>query len=390
MPVVFEHGPDHYYVVWETRCVAERSTLEWWANNTPVGGSNSSLHVVDAQYKKINKSHHRYSAIIGPVGHATTVRYKATIQNLSTNDYTITRRNETELTQAMVIGDNQSGSSQFRQILHSIQGHYGADSVPDVILHVGDSVRSVDNLDYWYTYLFSPLEDGGGYQHTSPMVFVPGNHDHDRARTPNNNNVYTDMYHGIRATEGLGEPAVVNGSYHRFFYTTTLGSARIIVLDSECPSAEQLQFLEHELQSEAFQSAKFRIVTVHISPYIEFWDPYAWNEKGQKHWGEHVRLEYDPLFRRHNVDLVISGHQHNYQRGTVQRDLQSTDNGTITYAIVGGAGGELDLDRVNNWNMYNVTYLDHHFVSLEVENQELRWTAKNMGGDIIDKFSIAR
>ncbi|KAJ2828762.1 hypothetical protein GGI24_002311 [Coemansia furcata] len=235
------------------------------------------------------------------------------------------------------------------------------------------------------------MEDGSGYQHRTPTIYVPGNHDHDKARTPDNNNMYTDMYHGILTTEGLGDEAVVNGTYHRFFHTTSLGSARVIVLDSECPSAEQSEFLERELQSSTFQSAQFRIVTVHIPPYIEFWDPYSWNELGEKHWGEHVRLEYDVLFRRYNVDLVISGHQHNYQRGTVQRNLQSTDpSDQITYAIVGGAGGGLDLARVETWNMYNVTYLDHHFVSLEVEDRQLRWLAKNKAGKIIDHFNITR
>ncbi|KAJ2461103.1 hypothetical protein GGF42_000407 [Coemansia sp. RSA 2424] len=390
LPIVFEHGPDHYYVVWESGCAANKSSLEWWANDTPVGGANVSRHVVNAQYKMIDKAHHRYSAIIGPVGLATKVHYRSFSQNLSTGDFTITRRNETELTRILVIADNQDESNEFRQVLSSIQNHYSKGNAPDAILHAGDSVQTASKLDHWQDHLFSPLEDGGGYQHVSPMVFVPGNHDHDKARTPTNGNVYTDMYHGIMTTEGLGEPAVVNGSYHRFFHTTSLGSARIIVLDSECPSPEQLEFLEQELQSEAFQSAQFRIVTVHIAPYIEFWDPSAWNKRGEKHWGEHVRLEYDPLFRRHNVDLVISGHQHNYQRATVQRDPQSKHSSSITYAIVGGAGGELDLVRVENWNMYNVTYLDHHFVSLEVENQELRWTAKNKGGDTIDTFSIVR
>ncbi|KAJ2013527.1 hypothetical protein IWW57_006060, partial [Coemansia sp. S610] len=100
---------------------------------------------------------------------------------------------------------------------------------------------------------------------------------------------------------------------------------------------------------------------------------------------------YDALFRRHNVDLVVSGHQHNYQRGTVQRNPQSADPAdTITYAIVGGAGGELDLERVESWNMYNVTYLGHHFVSLEVDSRQLRWLAKNKAGSIIDQFNIVR
>ncbi|KAJ2889287.1 hypothetical protein IWW38_004801, partial [Coemansia aciculifera] len=159
MPVVFEHGPDHYYVVWETRCASETPTLEWWANDTPVGGANTSLHVVNAQYRMIDKSHHRYSAIIGPVGLATKVNYRSFVQNLSTGNYTITRRNETELTQVLVMADNQSESDEFRQVLTAIQGHYGKNNVPDAILHAGDMVQTVDELNNWNSYLFTPMED---------------------------------------------------------------------------------------------------------------------------------------------------------------------------------------------------------------------------------------
>ncbi|KAJ2024675.1 hypothetical protein IW146_005957 [Coemansia sp. RSA 922] len=391
LPMVYEHGHEHYYVVWETGCPTNGYSLEWWTDDVlPGDGSSTSYHFVKAQYKMIDKSHHRYSVIIGPVGLATKVHYRTTSHSKATAQYSITRRNETELTRVLVIADNQNGPAEFRKVLSSVRKHYGSNNVPDAILHVGDSLQNTNKLSDWQNQLFSPLEDGGGFQHRSPTVFVPGNHDHDKARTPNNSNLYTDMYHGVLTTYGLGDPVVVNGTYHRFFHTASLGSARVIVLDSECPSAEQSEFLERELQSEAFQSAQFRIVAVHVPPYIEFWDPYTWSERGEKHWGEHIRLEYDPLFRRHNVDLVISGHQHNYQRGTVQRDPQSADSGSITYAIVGGAGGGLDLERVENWYMYNVTYLDHHFVSLEVDNRQLRWLAKNKAGTVIDQFNIVR
>ncbi|KAJ2489005.1 hypothetical protein IWW37_004333 [Coemansia sp. RSA 2050] len=390
LPMVFEHGQEQYYVVWETNKPASESLLEWWVDTLPSNKQDRAHHVVEAQYKLLDESHHRYSAIIGPVGLASAVHYRCTTSTASTKEYTIARRSKTELTQILVISDNQHGDDVFRQVLAAIQNHYGRNVFPDAILHAGDSVQHVERLEDWQDQLFSPLEDAGGYQHRSPMVFVSGNHDHDKARTPSNWNVYADMYHGVATTEGLGAPEVVNGLYHRFYHAVSLGSARIISLDAECPSAEQSAFLERELQSEAFQSSQFRIVTMHIAPYIEFWDPYTWNEKGEKHWGEHVRLEYDQLFRQYNVDLVISGHQHNYQRGTVRRNPQSADGGSITYAIVGGAGGGLDLVRVEDWDMYTVTYLDHHFVSLEIENRELRWTAKNRAGDIIDQFNIVR
>ncbi|KAJ2381424.1 hypothetical protein H4S02_006212, partial [Coemansia sp. RSA 2611] len=190
--MVFEHGPEHYYVVWETSCPAVGSSLEWWLDDVPGSGSSMLRHFVKAQYKMVDKSHHRYSAIIGPAGHATKVHYTSNSLGKSTPLYSIARRNETELTRVLVIADNQNGPTEFRRVLTSIQSHYGSSSVPDAILHVGDAIQDVHKLSDWQNQLFSPLEDGGGYQHRSPTVFVPGNHDHDKARVPGNGNVYTD------------------------------------------------------------------------------------------------------------------------------------------------------------------------------------------------------
>ncbi|KAI8325623.1 Metallo-dependent phosphatase [Martensiomyces pterosporus] len=388
LPMVYEHGDSHYYVVWETTCPSGNPLLEWWTDSSSRAGLPSLY--VEPWYKKIDGNHHRYTAIFGPVHNSTNVHYQINNYKFSTKSYTIARPERSALNRVLVIADNQNGPTVFRRVLSKIRGYYGTGNRPDTILHVGDSVQIVEKLADWHNQLFSPMEDGGGLHHSSPIIFVPGNHDHDKSRKPDNANVYTDMYHGILDTDGLGKKAATDGTYHQFHHSVTVGSARIIVLDAECHSPEQSEFLKRELQSPEFANAVFRIVAVHIPPYIEYWDPTAWNKGGEKHWGEHIRLEYDPLFREYGVDLVISGHQHNYQRATVRRGGTPTDSGSITYAIVGGAGGGLDLERVEDWKMYNVTYLNHHFVSLDIENRSLRWTAHSLEGGIIDQFSIMR
>ncbi|KAJ2217084.1 hypothetical protein EV179_000851 [Coemansia sp. RSA 487] len=358
LPMVFDHGDDHYYVVWETTCTSGKSIFEWWADaNNDI---DTSRHVIEPWYRKIDNNHHRYSVIFGPVTGSTRVHYK-------------------------------NGPSNFRAILSSAQKTYSKRRTsPDAILHVGDTIQSVRKLSEWQTHLFSPVEDVGGFLHSVPFVYVPGNHDHDKKRGSGNMNYYMDMYHGIYNTGGLRSEKVANGDYHRFYHSVSLGSARVIALDAECPSKEQSEFLVRELQSESFQNAHFRIVAVHIPPFIEFWDPFAWNHKNEKHWGEHVRLEYDPLFRKYGVDLVISGHQHNYQRSTIRRNGPPADDDTITYAIVGGAGGVIDYDRVEDWKMYNATYTGFHYVLLDVSDKELQWSAYDVSGVVIDQFKIQR
>ncbi|KAJ2391549.1 hypothetical protein GGI05_002914, partial [Coemansia sp. RSA 2603] len=350
LPALFEHGDEYYYVVWETTCPLGSPRLKWWTGENDA--EPSETQVIDPWYKRLDGNHHRYTAIFGPVGDASKVHYHIKNYRLSTKTFTIRRPAPSETQRILVIADNQNEPTRFRKILSSARTYYGKSSKPDYIMHVGDSVQNVWKLKDWQNQFFAPMDDTCQYHHSSPLIFVPGNHDHDKSRKPNNKNYYTDMYHGITDSEGLSKKVVDNGTYHRFFHSLAIGSARMIVLDSECPSTEQTEFLKRELESPAFREAQFRIVSIHIPPFIEFWDPYTWNEKGEKHWGEHVRLEYDPLFRQHGVDLVISGHQHNYQRATVRRS--STDNDTalnqMTYTIVGGAGGGLDLQRVEDWH----------------------------------------
>ncbi|KAJ1797856.1 hypothetical protein LPJ59_002870 [Coemansia sp. RSA 2399] len=388
--MAFDHGDDHYYIVWETTCASGTPILEWWsdANNS----TGASRHAIAPQYRKIDRNHHRYSAIFGPVIGYPRVHYRVSNHSFPTEQYTINRPNRNETTQVLVISDNQNGPSNFRAVLAGAQKTFiKRGRPPNAILHVGDAIQSVGKLSEWQTHLFSPMEDVGGYQHNTSLVYVPGNHDHDKKRNANNMNYYMDMYHGIYNTDGLGSEKVVNGDYHQFYHSVSLGSARIIALDAECPSKEQSEFLVNELQSESFQNARFRIVAVHIPPFIEFWDPYAWEHKNEKHWGEHVRLEYDPLFRKYGVDLVVSGHQHNYQRSTIRRNgPPAYDDANITYAIVGGAGGAIDHDRVEDWNMYNVTYTDFHYVLLDISDKELQWSAFDISGASIDHFKIQR
>lgn len=132
------------------------------------------------------------------------------------------------------------------------------------------------------------------------------------------------------------------------------------------------------MESEEFQSASFRIVFVHIAPFIELWDPKAW-KSGESQWGNFVRRNWVPLFEKYHVDLVVSGHEHAYQRG---------ERNGVVYAIIGGGGGELDTQRVEDWGFYKVTKSVHHFVVLDLGPTELGWTAWGVGGHVVDEFVL--
>lgn len=90
-------------------------------------------------------------------------------------------------------------------------------------------------------------------------------------------------------------------------------------------------WLEAQLASEEAQSARFRIVANHVPPYCERWiDGDAT-----------LRARLVPLLEKYGVDLMVSGHTHEYERGFL--------NG-VHYLITGG-GSWLDHPEpvVRDW-----------------------------------------
>lgn len=90
---------------------------------------------------------------------------------------------------------------------------------------------------------------------------------------------------------------------------------------------KQAGWLEKEIETKAFQDARFRVVMMHIPPY----------QSGDWHGTLHCRQLFNPLFNKGKIDLLICGHTHKY--GMYPADAQ-----THNYPLVIG-GGPLDGKR---------------------------------------------
>lgn len=64
--------------------------------------------------------------------------------------------------------------------------------------------------------------------------------------------------------------------------------------------------------------------------------------------------------------MVISGHSHIYQRGA---------KFGVTYIVTGGAGGELESERVAETGVYedSVTRAVHHYGLIDASRCSLQW-----------------
>lgn len=255
-----------------------------------------------------------------------------------------------------VIGDNQYKSAVFSTILRHVKSEN-----PTALLHLGDMVQEPWKDRDWRDYFFGPLRSSS-VAPDIPLIITQGNHD------------TTDGEASLYFPSPFTLPGKPTGSY----YALSLGPAHVIVLDTNMEDDAQVDWLREELASESSTRAAFRIIAVHVPPFIEYWDPRAWR-KGERRWPEYVRERLLPVWELGGVDLVLSGHQHNYQRG---------EHAGITYVISGGGGGKLDKDRVENWQMYEMTSIAHHYIMLDITSEAIKITMRLADTNKVDDVHV--
>lgn len=140
----------------------------------------------------------------------------------------------------------------------------------------------------------------------------------------------------------------------------------LIGLDSTTPTdPDQLAWLSATL-SQARE--RWRVVALHHPPY----------SGGYQGSSLDVRSVFGPLFEEHGVQLVLSGHEHDYQR-------MAPVNG-VTYIVSGAAAetrrtGKLDVTvEAHSW---------HHFLDISVMADRIVVRAVNQDGRVFDEATIA-
>jgi predicted phosphodiesterase len=245
-------------------------------------------------------------------------------------------------------GDNHNGTVTLATHVTNLLAH-----APNMICVAGDMVNNGNSISEWHDYWFKPLETLNAAQ-TTPMIYARGNHDGEHA-----------LAYAYGTLPG-------NEAWFAFDY----GNSRFIFLDSEASTStaiEQYNWLQAELGRPETQQAAFRIVCFHRPPYVNLWN-------GGGYTGESFVLsDWVPLFTQKNVDIVISGHMHAYQRGTT--------NG-VTYIVSGGGGGTLDTERVANWPFVQVEFSQYHFDIMEINQGNLSWETYNASNQLLDMFTL--
>ncbi len=243
-----------------------------------------------------------------------------------------------------VIGDSGTGKAEQYQVAQEMETFRQSVRF-DFVLMLGDNIyggKDASSFARKFEIPYKPLLDAGVKFYASL-----GNHD-----DPN---------------ERLYAPFNMGG---KRYYSFHRGNVAFFALDSNYMDREQLHWLEEQLQT---SGADWKVCYFHHPLYSQ----------ARAHGSDlDLRTTLQPLFEKYGVNLVLSGHDHVYQR------LQAPDG--IYYFVVGNSGQlrAHDLKRARDLAAGYDT--DRDFLLIEVAGDRLYFQTISRTGQTVDAGVLRR
>lgn len=251
------------------------------------------------------------------------------------------------------VGDTGSGGRQAMAVAERMALTY--DQAPFGLVALLGDICYYGNFEERFEDVFAqpmgPLVDAG-------VSFELAIGNHDEALN------YSDE--GIQEIEAelrlLGTPSR--------FYQSTHGPADLFYLDSSFPgvfgegSTEQWEWLDDSLAS---ATSQWRIVMLHHPLYS--------SGRHGSTLGARERLE--PILTRHHVDLVLAGHDHDYERTHPQQG--------ITYVT---SGGGCKTTSVGHSDFTATAASVLQFMTFDIHGDRLVGHCIGVDGEVIDRFTL--
>jgi hypothetical protein len=190
----------------------------------------------------------------------------------------------------------------------------------------------------------------------------------------------------------------------RPYYSFNYQNVHFIVMASESSlevGSEQYQFVTKDLSKAASNPDLDWIVVYYHKP--------AYSARGGHLSYLTLRDTYHPIFQKYHVDLVLQGHNHNYERSypieyneqnssqPIIRDRNTTsyDNPRGQIFVIVGTGGQSLYPLLEKTKTpYIASEYDKYygFLNVDITNQSRTLTAKFYGnnGKVLDLFTIAK
>jgi len=255
---------------------------------------------------------------------------------------------------------NQSGSLKF-----AVLGDFGTGAQPEyelaaqmakfftgfnleLVVLVGDNLYGSErpqDFKLKFEDPYKPLLDAG-----VKFYAALGNHDARTQRDYKPFNMAGKLYYSFKAPKE---------------------KVRFFMLDSTYPVPEQIDWVDKALKD---SSDEWKIVVFHHPLY----------SSGGRHGSDlQLRETLEPLFIKYNVSVVLTGHDHFYERIKPQQ-------GIVHFVV--GSGGQLadgDIDKNSNITAKGFD-TDQAFMAVEISGDKMYFNAISREGQVVDSGIIER
>ncbi len=255
-------------------------------------------------------------------------------------------------------------------------------SAPDMafFLHAGDLINT-PHLDSEWGEWFKAL---GWIHGLVPSVAVPGNHE------------YGNIGEGETARRTLSiqwrpqfEFPVVEdlpSELHETAYSFEFQGVLFIALNSMAKQDAQTEWMDKVLEESNHQ---WKVVTFHYPIFAS-----AINRDNLA-----LRTKWKPVFDRHNVDLVLQGHDHTYARGHTRLIKAGPIEDYVRSVYVNSvSGSKMYTVKPDRWNDYSDEDLvmvrmaenTQLFQVLSVDHRTIEYKAIMPTGEVYDAFTLEK
>ena len=249
---------------------------------------------------------------------------------------------------------------------------------PDLAVHTGDIIYNTSTYTHFEERYFQIY---GEFIKSVWFAPSPGNHDTDY----NSGQSYVDVF--INPENGASDP-IEREMYYSFDYA----NAHFSVVTPEVTfssSSDQYQWLENDL---ANTNKFWKFVVFHEPPY------YTDSSQNFRKKGASALV---PLFQQQEVDIVLSGDVHLYERFKLLKDeqLATIEEGGILYVVTGGGGVGLNQSGTSPWNpligekarLFHLTMFDVNDCKVELSAVEKTSSGDSFdSSDIFDSYTLDR
>jgi len=361
--------------------VTDRSAIVVWASQESGAGSvringrtfAAETRLVPASATGMAGDYHQHEALVSGLAPATSYAYEAWVGSVRAAGASLRTAPApgTGSVRFIAFGDSGTGSTQQRTLASRM-----ASDTWDLALHTGDLAygqsSGVGDATYatYHAWMFDVYR---GWLPRRP--FFPSMGNHDGRATNGYGRAYLDLF--VLPDEG---GAGAYPDHAERYYSFDYGPVHFAMLDTERAFQDptrrqaQLQWIERDLGS---TSQPWKVAVFHRSPY----------SSGTEHGSDLVvRQAFGPLFERFGVHLVLSAHDHAYERSVPWREGSSGQG--VTYVVTGGGGGPLYAVGTSPWTVRSTRA--HHYTRVNISGCTLYLEAIGLDGVRFDRFTLDR